>query len=72
MLLRLLMLLSIVGLSCAYTRSVQTYKLIGGSVGQQVTSSALFWEQYYGEAKEQLRYAVESGHYESEKEVRSR
>lgn len=68
MLLRLWMLLSIVGLSWAYTRSVQTYKIIGGSLGQQVTSSALIWEQYYGESK-QLRYAVESGKYVSESEV---
>lgn len=67
MLLRLLMLLGIVGLSWA-SKSVQTYKIIGGSLGQQVTSSALIWEQYYGDSK-QLRYAVESGKFSSETEV---
>lgn len=68
MLLRLWMLLSIVGLSWAYTKSVQTYKRTGGSVGQHVTSSALIWEQYYGDSK-QLRSAVESGKFVSETEV---
>lgn len=68
MLLRLWVLLSIVGLSWAYTKSVQTYKRTGGSAGQQVTSSALVWEQYYGDSK-QLRYAVESGKFVSETEV---
>lgn len=68
MLLRLSVLLCIVGLSAAYTKSVQTYKRTSGSVGQLITSNALNWEQYYGDSK-QLRSAVESGKYESETEV---
>lgn len=63
------MLLCIVGLSYAYTKSVQTYKRTGGSLGQLITSNALIWEQFYGEPK-QLRYAVESGEFQSETEVR--
>lgn len=68
MLLRLSVLLCIVSCSWAYTKSVQTYKRTSASVGQLITSNALIWEQFYGDAK-QLRYAVESGKFVSETEV---
>lgn len=70
MLLRIWVLLGVVGLSWANTKSVHRFKPIpGSSNGQEVTSNALVWDQYYGDPKH-FRYAVESGKYSSETEVR--
>lgn len=70
MMLRIWLLFGVIGLSWASSKSVHRFKPIpGSSNGQEVTSNALVWDQYYGDSK-QFKYAVESGKYSSETEVK--